>query len=215
PDSPTVISALYWIGKAKAHEGKMDEAKRLTADTIKKYIAAPNRDAVEMLLTQLAQLCVKRKAPASPVEPTPASAVAGVADAGQTTSSPSPPPEEAAAATPQPDPGAELDTLLGSTEQDQAPIAHARVIYAKAELARLRRQPAEEEKNIGRIAQDFKPDDLSPMLLGRAGDYLLATQKLDRAAAFYQRLLDAYPKSDYADFGYNGLAEIAYQKHDL
>src|SRR6185369_8026725 len=61
PDSPTVISALYWIGKAKAHEGKMDEAKRLIADTIKKYIGDPNREAVELLLTQLAQLCVKKK----------------------------------------------------------------------------------------------------------------------------------------------------------
>src|SRR4029079_7417378 len=66
PDSPTVISALYWIGKAKAHEGKMDEAKRLTADTIKKYIGDPNREAVELLLTQLAQLCVKKKPAAEP-----------------------------------------------------------------------------------------------------------------------------------------------------
>lgn len=235
PDSPTVISALCWIGKAEAHEGKMDEAKRLTADTIKKYIADPNRDAVEMLLAQLAQLCVKRKSPAPPPENSPAAVVAngsgiggspmGHRPAADATTSPSPagapefasaaPSSERAAAPPQSDPGAELDTLLGSSEQDQAPIARARVIYAKAELARLRRQPAEEEKNIGRIAQEFKPDDLSPVLLGRAGDYLLAKQKLDQAAAFYQRLLDEYPKSDYADFGYNGLGEIAYQKHDL
>ena len=64
PDSPTVISALYWIGKAKAHEGKLDEAKKLSAETISKYIADPNREAVEMLLSQLAQLCVKKKRPA-------------------------------------------------------------------------------------------------------------------------------------------------------
>ena len=38
PDNPTVVSAIYWIGKARAHEGKIDEAKQLTADTIKKYI---------------------------------------------------------------------------------------------------------------------------------------------------------------------------------
>jgi TolA-binding protein len=79
----------------------------------------------------------------------------------------------------------------------------------------LRRQPAEEEKNIGRIAEEFKSEDLSPVLLGRAGDYLLRKQKLDQAEKFYQRLLDEYPKSDYADFGYNGLGEIAYQKHDF
>ena len=63
PDNPTVVSAIYWIGKARAHEGKIDEAKQLTADTIKKYIADPSRDAVEQLITQLAQLCVKKKRP--------------------------------------------------------------------------------------------------------------------------------------------------------
>ena len=230
PDSPTVISGLYWIGKAKAHEGKVDDAKRITADTIKKYISDPNREAVEMLLTQLAQLCVKRKAPAPPPETSPLPADdrgTGGSPVGQpaadATASAAASPEVATASTPaqtaaspepQTDPGAELDALLGSTEQDQAPIARARVTYAKAELARLRRQPAEEEKNIGKIANEFKPDDLSPVLLGRAGDYLLAKQKLDQAAAFYQRLLDEYPKSDYADFGYNGLGEIAFQKQD-
>ena len=61
PDSPTVISALYWIGKAKAHEGKMDEAKQITADTIKKYIAEPKREAVELLLTQTGAALRKKK----------------------------------------------------------------------------------------------------------------------------------------------------------
>ena len=335
PDSPTVISGLYWIGKAKAHEGKMDEAKRLTADTIKKYIADPNRDAVELLLTQLAQLCVKKKAPAAVAEtspsPSPAGVVAGdvsptglTSPTGQTNqtahtspgTSPATPasspqgleammdnspfavatdaasaaanpipakdlyvasasrssegdtvtlasvsdknfkeylttkgpsehgysiskiewsdqggankvvaltvtkqrqssPETAESAAPQIDPGAELDSLLGSSEQDQSPTTRARVIYAKAELARLRKQPAEEEKNIGRIAGEFKPDDLSPVLLGRAGDHLLAKQKFDDAAKFYQKLLEEFPKSDYADFGYAGLGEIAFQKKDL
>ena len=223
PDSPTVISALYWIGKAKAHEGKMDEAKRLTADTIKKYIPDPNREAVELLLTQLAQLCVKRKAPL------PEGSPAAVADSGiggspmgqrpgaAATESPAAltPIAAASSSEPQTDPGAELDSLLGSTEQEQNATTRARILFAKAELARLRRQPAEEEKNIGRIAQEFKPDDLSPVLLGRAGDYLLSKQKPDQAAGFYQHLLDEYPKSENVDFAYNGLGEIAYQKHDL
>jgi len=219
PDSPTVISALYWIGKAKAHEGKIDEAKQLTADTIKKFIADPNREAVELLLTQLAQLCVKRKAP--PIaENSPTPVVAGVGDPGKSVAqgvpaSPTPATTAEASPAPQSDPGAELDALLGSTEQDQSPTARARVLFAKAELARLRKQPAEEEKNIGQIAQEFKPDDLSPVLLGRAGDYLLGKQKPDQATTFYQRLMDEYPKSDYVDFAYNGLGEIAYQKHDL
>ncbi len=187
PDNPTVVSALYWIGKAKAHEGKIDQAKQLAADTIKKYIAEPNRDAVEQLITQLAQLCVNKKKPDENA------------------------PTAAAAET---DPGAELDRLLSSAASDESPTAKARILFAKAELARLRRQPQEEEKNIAAIASQFKPEDLSPMLLGRVGDYLLNKGRFDPAAGFYQRLLDEYPKSQMIDFAYNGLGEIACQKKD-
>jgi TolA-binding protein len=212
PDNPTVISALYWVGKAKAHEGKMDEAKKITADTIKKYIAEPKREAVELLLTQLAQLCVKKKkveAPETPAaSPAPEAGVSASAVAVATPApSPSPSPEAEA------NPGAELDGLLGSAGTDQNGTTRARVLFAKAELARLRRQPAEEEKNIAKIAE-FKPEDLSPLLLGRAGDYLLSKEKPDKATAFYQRLLEEYPKSDYLDFAYNGLGEIAFAKSD-
>lgn len=185
PDNPTVITALYWIGKAKAREGQIDEAKRLTADTIKKYIGNPQREAVEMLLTQLAQLCVKKKRP-----------------------EPDAPPSTI-------EPGAELDQLLGDSQSDPSPTVKARILFAKAELARLGRQPAEEEKNIARIAESAKPEDLSPILLGRAGDYLLGKNKLDQARGFYERLMEEFPKSESIDFAYNGLGEIALQKNDL
>src|SRR5205814_7216996 len=135
-------------------------------------------------LKPLVQLSVKTKNPAEqPADTTPRS-----------TSDASP------AATAESEPGAELDALLGSTEQDQTPTARARVLYAKAELARLRKQPAEEEKIVARIASDFKPEDLSPSLLGRAGDYLLGKGQLDNAAKFYQRLTDEFPKSENLDF---------------
>jgi TolA-binding protein len=195
PESPTIISALYWVGKAKSHEGKIDEAKQITAETIKKYIGDPNREAVELLLTQMAQLCLKKKKAEPPPE-------------GQAPAAP-----EAPAATPA-DPGVELEDLLGSAEKDQNATARARVLFAKAELARLRRQPAEEEKNIAKIAE-FNPDDLSPILLGRSGDYLLSKGKLDQATGFYQRLSDEFPKSENLDFAYNGLGEIALRKNDF
>lgn len=186
PDNPTVISALYWVGKAKAHEGKLDEAKRITADTIKKYIDDPAREPVELLLSQLAQLCVKKAKPVDGVTAAPAT-----------------------------DPGAEMDALLGSAASSVSATAKARILYAKAELARLRRQPAEEEKNIGRIAQEAKPEDLSPLLLGRVGDYLAAHDQDDRAATLFQRLMDEFPKSDFVDYAYNGLGQIALAKNDL
>ena len=203
PDHPTVISALYWIGKAKAREGQVDEAKRITADTIKKYIGDPRREAVEMLLTQLAQLCVKKKRaePAADMSTPPGQ------EAGPTT-------QTIATSEMPTDPGVELDQLLGDAEKDPAPTAKARILYAKAELGRLRKQPAEEEKNIARIAETTKPEDLSPVLLGRAGDLLLAKQKPDQARAFYDYLMEEFPKSESIDFAYNGLGEIALQKGD-
>src|SRR5207302_5026567 len=132
----------------------------------------PEREPVEMLLTQLAQLCIKKKVPAG-----------DVAGASPAEASPS--------LSPPVDPGAELDELLsnssvgrdsvepnsneGSAERRPAnPLAEpnatakARILYAKAELARSRRQPGEEEKNIGEIAKNFKPEELSPLLLGKA-----------------------------------------------
>ncbi len=189
PDNPTVVTALFWIGKAKAHEGKVDEAKKLAADTIKKYLDDRNREAVEQLITQLAQLCVKKKHPAETTEgASPASAVA----------------EE--------DPGAELERLLGTS--GDSPTAKARIVFARAELARLRRQPAEEEKYLAEISRDYKPEALSPLLLGEVGDYVLGRGMVDHAADYYQPLLNDFPKSEMIDFAYHGLGEIAYQKKD-
>jgi TolA-binding protein len=214
PDHPTMITALYWIGKAKAHEGKVDEAKQIAAETIKKYINDPQREAVELLLTQLAQLSVKKKKP----EPPPESPVAEPAVA-TTAPDATPAPTAVVVATPppapEPDAGAELEALLGATEKEASPTAQARAIFAKAELSRLRRQTADEERYIAQIAEKFKPEDLSPLLLGRAGDSLRSQHKLDQATAFYQRLMDEFPKSEYVDFAYNGLGEIAYEKKDL
>jgi TolA-binding protein len=209
PDHPSVITALYWIGRAKAREGNTDEAKRITADTIKKYIGDPQREAVEMLLTQLAQLCVRKRRAEPAVAAAPVIPAADGAQPVEAAATPPPAPEP-----PPVDPGAELEMLLAvkEGEGEQNATAQARIVYSKAELARLRRQPAEEEKNIARIATEFKPEDLSPILLGRAGDHLLAKGEHDRARTFYQRLMDEFPKSDYVDFAYAGLGEIALQK---
>ena len=44
PDNPTVVTALYWIGKAKAREGEVHEAKQLAADTIRNTSPIRTRD---------------------------------------------------------------------------------------------------------------------------------------------------------------------------
>ena len=206
PDHPTVVSAMYWIGKAKVHEGKVDEAKIFIADTIKTYIDDPKRDAVEQLLTQLAQLCVRKKTGAvTPAAASPAAAPEAGASPAIAAASPTEMPS---------DPGAELDRLLGGAESDKTPTAKARILFAKSELARMRKQIPEEEKNLQAIADGFKPEDLSATLLAQVGDYLLGKQQWDKAAGFFQRLMDDYPKSEVLDFAYNGLGEVAFQKKD-
>jgi TolA-binding protein len=193
PDNPTVVSALYWLGKAKAHEGKIDEAKQLAAEAINKYVADPRRDTVEQLITQFAQFCVKNKKLAEPATNRETAAQPGASLE---------------------DSDAELDRLLSCSGNLGSATARARILFARAELARLQHQPAEEEKNIAQIGNNFKPQDLSPLLLGKVGDYFLGRGRGDQAAEFYQQLLDDFPKSQMVDFAYFGLGEIARQKKD-
>lgn len=219
PDHPTDVAAAYWIGRAKTKLGKPDEAKQFVADMVKKYIDDPKKEAVEQLLNQLVTLCVRKKPAPKPAETpavaattlpgaTPSGSPAADAAALVAAATPTPTPD----ATPAVDPGAELDTLLGAVEQDRSPTAKARVLYAKALLAQMRRQPAEYDKDMLAIASTYKPEVLPAPLLGQVGDLLLSKGRLDEAAPFYQHLLDYYGKSDYVDFAYNGLGEIAFQK---
>ena len=135
PDNPAVVSAIYWIGKAKAHEGKIDEAKQLAADTIKKYIADPNRDAVEQLITQLAQLCVKKKKRAEPDGRGPLARPRHCIRRG-------PPQLQIPARN-------SIGCFPRPRTKNRPPPGRASY-FAKAELGRLRLQPAEAEKNIAR-----------------------------------------------------------------
>jgi TolA-binding protein len=69
PGHPTVVAALYWIGKAKARQGKLDEAKVFLVTTLQEHIGDPTREAVEQLLQQLAQLCVRPSQPKPSYDP--------------------------------------------------------------------------------------------------------------------------------------------------
>ncbi len=194
PDRPSAVMAVYWIGKARSHQGRGDEAKTFVADTIKKYLADPDRDAVEALLTQLATLCVRKSPPAA--------------------ETPSASPADGKPAVVPADPGAEMDRLLGGAETDASPLARARVLFARSELARLRHQPAAQDGALEQIATAFKPEDLSAPLLAVAGDWLLDKGRADQAAPLFERLMTVYPKSNYVEFAYHGLGEAAYRRAD-
>jgi TolA-binding protein len=210
PDHQAVPMAMYWIGKAMAHEGKVQEAKQYIASSIKRDINDPKKEATEQLLTQLAQLCAHRIPPPAPAVTGTGAVLSGTAAVVSGTAG-------AAEATPSPepavDPATELETLL-SAGSESGETAKARILYAKSELARIKRRPADQEALMNQIAHDFKPEDLSPVLLAQSGDYLMTKNETDRAALMYQHLLDAYPKSSYLDFAYNGLGQIALGKND-
>ena len=220
PDSTLAPKAAYFIARANMHNGKIAEAKQFIADTILKYIDDPRRDAVEQLLIQLATACVHKQKPTP--SPSPATAVAASGTGGAATSgtagavaaaTPVPTPSPSASPAVSDDPEAEIGMLLHVADL-KTPTAKARVLFTKAQLAGLRSQPAERDKNYQAIADQFQPQDLSSMILAFVGDYLLTKGQDDKAKPYFDYLLDEFPKSDVLDFAYNGLAQIAYDKND-
>ncbi len=213
PDHIAVISAMYWIGKAKAKQGQTEEAKTFLVENLKKYIAEPKREAVEPLLQQLAQLCAKRPRPKTPPsapapEPVTPPPAAGAAPAVPPPEPPPPPPP------PPYDAYAELAKQVQPLEADTNITTKARLLYAKAELGRLIKKPEDADALYAEMASRFKPEDLSPFLLAQLGDFLFLRGDTEKAALFFNHLKEDFPKSDYLDFAYSGLGEVALGKKE-
>jgi TolA-binding protein len=188
PDHPFVINAAYWIGKLRSRQGKHDEAVKQMGEIARRYLTDPSRDAVERLLTQMAAILARNpKAGPDGVKPAPLSAEAISARVRQ--------------------------ELLTSQNRGN-PTVKARVLFTEAEVASLRKNNVLRDQLLMRIGEEIAAEGLSPGLLGGVGDQLLAQGKIERARACYDQLVLSYPKSMYADFGYVGLAEIAFQAGD-
>jgi tetratricopeptide (TPR) repeat protein len=216
PNHAGVVTAMYWISKARARQGRQNEAKAFLVETLKQYIDQPHREAVEQLLSQLAQLCMKRPPAPAPATPPPAPAEAPKKTEVASTASATP-----AAAVPPPipppppyDADAELDIQLEPLRSNTAPVAKARILYAQAELKLMRKKTADRERLLQQIADDFQPAQLSPVLLATVGDYLLSKGNSELAFKFYSELMNGYPQSDYLDFAYVGLGQIALARKD-
>ena len=123
-------------------------------------------------------------------------------------------PEPPAATPPPYDAYAELAKQLAPLEDGTSPTTKARLLYAKIELAKLIKKPDDADKMYLEMSERFKPEGLSPYLLAQVGDYLLFRGDADRAAEFFNRLRDDYPKSDYLDYAYVGLGEVAFGKKE-
>lgn len=102
---------------------------------------------------------------------------------------------------------ADLEATMGVTESSGSLIAQARLYYGKGTLALLARDPARAEAMWRRIADLYKAEELSPGILGTVGDYL-ASKRDPKAEAYFAYIAEHHRSSEYADFGFAGLAEI-------
>ena len=211
PEHPTLVSALFWIGRADIKLGKAEEGRQFLADAAKKYLNDPSREPVDEIITQLATLFGRRHALPAPAAATPAasSATSAATNAAVTAVAPAPA-SDSAAITSTGDPVSDIVDALTVPNIETMPTAQARILFAKAELARIQRKPELEAQFLAQIAATRKPDELSPIILGQVGDYLLQAGKPDQATPFYSELLDTYEKSPVVDYAYNGLGAIAY-----
>jgi TolA-binding protein len=106
------------------------------------------------------------------------------------------------------DPQAHMDGLLADAAHSSSPVARARLLYGKSEMARLRRDTAASQDAMRQMVGKFKPDQLSPGLLALGGDFQLQQGNLDQAESFYKRLAAKYPKSLYREYAEVGLGDI-------
>ena len=190
PEHQAVVTALYWVGKAKSKLGRMEEAKELAIETLKKYIGEPKREGIEMILSQLAEWSRKR----------PVSRTVAVSTDGQPTKW---------------DAEAELDRMLKPLRENANPTTEARLLYAIGELAKLSRKTDKRDEQIAKIAEQTKVEDLSPYLLMEVGDFLVAKGTPDAAEPLYRALKENFPKAANADAGYVGLGEVAFAHKDV
>ncbi len=209
PDHPAAVTAVYWMGKAKSKLGRMEEAKKITIETLQKYIGDPKREGIEMILTQVADW--SRRRPVMLVKETLATEVT---TAAVTTSGVEKPKE-----APEPqkwDAEAELERMVKPLRENANITAELRISYVFSELAKMLRNPEKRDKLLGEIAEKAKPDDLSPHLLMEIGDYQFAKGKVAEAETLYQTLRENYPKADRVDAGWVGLGDVNFsrQKYD-
>lgn len=209
PDHPSVVAGIYWIGKAKTREGKVDEAKAIAVTQLKRCLNNYKNESVEMLLQQLAQLCWKRPRPlAPPPAPEPAPVLDKDGKAVPPPGAPAPPP------LPPWDAMAELEKQIGPLAAIADASGKARLSFVRIELLKLLKKQEEADALMREIAAS-RPEILSPQLLALSGDFLQHQKDDSGASVFYQYLKENFLKSAWLDYAYSGLGEMALAKGDF
>ena len=117
-----------------------------------------------------------------------------------------------------PEPGAytssdaekELVKLLRLEEHRNSLVAQARGFFALGQLAVFTREPEKTAANFAKIAANYKAEELNPTILGLVGESLLAKGDHKKASVYFTYILEHARSSEYADYGFAGLAEIAF-----
>ena len=103
----------------------------------------------------------------------------------------------------------QLNTIIDKAATGQeSPTTNARKAYAGARLADMVRKPDRADLLLKGMAANTDPAVLSPMLLSAAGEILLKGGELDKSAAMFQRIVDRFQDSAFADSGPVGLARV-------
>jgi len=103
---------------------------------------------------------------------------------------------------------AEMSKLLKLEEHRDSLVAQARGFFALGKLAVFTREPEKTTLYFGKIAANYKAEELSPTILAMVGDNLLAKGEHKKAAEYFGYILEHGRSSEYADYAFAGLAEI-------
>ena len=104
----------------------------------------------------------------------------------------------------------ELVKLLRLDDHRESLVAQARGFFALGQLAIFTREPEKTAANFAKIAANYKAEELNPTILAMVGDSLLAKGDHKKAADYFGYILEHSRSSEYADYGFAGLAEIAF-----
>jgi tetratricopeptide (TPR) repeat protein len=190
PEHPATVTAIYWVGKAKAKLGRMEEAKELAIQTLQKHIGEAKREGIEMILIQLAEWSKRR----------PVSRTVATVPMTEPTKW---------------DADAELERMVKPLREGANPTTEARLLFVFSELHRMSRKPEMRVELVTKIADETKADDLSPYLLMEIGDFLFAKGDVDKADLTYRALKENFPKAANVDAGYVGLADVNFARKDF
>lgn len=181
------LKAISWISRARVRENKPEEAVKLLAEAVRPKIANAANEQVEVLMQQLCSLLAPKRR----------------RNADGTYDGPTFEEKEK-----------ELEELIKPEEAAMNGTAQIRILFARAWLARVMKEPDKAEKLFAIIVEVANPADLSPLLLSTVGDNARNKGDLEKAAGCYERLRSLFPDSEFADAAPVGLAEIAFSKEE-